>query len=286
MSKVESGIPAYYIRYIYTQRFLSSSMPLQKAVRKIRSLFGGATEERPLVDQVYPDDTFLVSYPRSGNSFLQHLICNYLYPDGFESTPSVIPDLHMNPELASEIDRPRILKSHEKIPQPYPNVIYVARDGRDVAISYHAFLQRSGKISDDLSLEDFVASFNDGKYEFGCWNDHVVNWLGAHSDSLVVRYEDMLTDGDRELRRVLEFLGHPVNEDQVSSAVEKSQFSRLQRKEKERVREKDSGDPDEKNLFFRKGEKCQWKSHFSEEMNAEFVRLNREALRKLNYIDG
>lgn len=256
---------------------------IQNITDTVRSLLGEETTGAPLIDKVYPDDVYLVSYPRSGNSFLQHLICNYLHPQGFESTYSIIPDLHMNPELASDLDRPRIIKSHEAAPQPYPNVVYIARDGRDVAISYHAFLKRNGQIPDDLGLVEFVAAFNDGEFGYGRWSDHVMNWLDAHHDALVVRYEDMLADGERELRRVLEFLDRPVDEDRLADAVEKSQFGRLQKREKERVNA--SGEPEEENLFFRKGKKRQWESKFSDEMNDRFIRRNRKALKRLNYVD-
>jgi hypothetical protein len=153
-----------------------------------------------------------------------------------------------------------------------------------VAISYHVFLQRDGRIPDTLSLKDFISFFNNGKYVYGRWNDHVTNWLDAHSDALIVRYEDMLAEGERQLRRVLNFLDRPVDEDRISAAVQKVQFDRLQQKEKERIKKKDSDDPDEEELFFRKGKKRQWESQFSEEMNANFIRQNRDALQRLGYL--
>jgi len=252
-----------------------------KIKKYIKKPFGRTKSESSL-STIYPDDTFIVSYPRSGNSFLQHLIYNYLHPDESGSPRSIILDIHENPGQASEVERPRIIKSHEEEPRSYPNVIYVARDGRDVAISYHAFLQRSGHLSENTSLGEFLDDFAAGDVPFGTWSNHVENWLDDRGDALVVRYEDMLEDGEKQLRRVLEFMDRTINAERVSKAVQASQFDELQKKEKGKKR---GNKVSNKELFFRKGQKKQWKSEFTDDMNSDFVEHNSNALRRLGYID-
>ena len=44
---------------------------------------------------VYADDTFIVSYPRSGNTWTRFLIANLLHPEvevGFANIDSFVPD--------------------------------------------------------------------------------------------------------------------------------------------------------------------------------------------------
>ena len=43
---------------------------------------------------VYPDDTFLVSYPKSGNTWVRFLLANLLFPDeevGFANINRLLP---------------------------------------------------------------------------------------------------------------------------------------------------------------------------------------------------
>jgi hypothetical protein len=187
----------------------------------------------------------------------------------------------MNPGRAQEIDRPRLIKSHAAEVQPYPRVIYVARDGRDVAISYHAFLIRAGVLDDNVSFASFLPRFCTGEFEYGRWGDHVNTWLDASMPTHVVRYADMLDDGAFELRRVLEFLDRDPDSDRIEHAVEASQFDRLHQREKKNL---DDGAADEKKLFFRKGAKKQWESTFTNEMNELFLETNGDALRRLGFL--
>ena len=46
---------------------------------------------------VYPDDTFLVSFPRSGNTWVRFLVCNLINPDDavdFARLESRIPEIY------------------------------------------------------------------------------------------------------------------------------------------------------------------------------------------------
>src|SRR5579864_4630830 len=65
---------------------------------------------------VYPDDVFLVSYPRSGNTWTRFLLGNLLYPDApvtFSNIESRIPEIYFNRDrFMRSLPRPRMLKSH------------------------------------------------------------------------------------------------------------------------------------------------------------------------------
>src|ERR1700685_1517671 len=92
---------------------------------------------------VYPDDTFLVSFPRSGNTWIRFLIANLLNPGievSFTNIERLIPDTASKSSRTMKREaRPRIIKSHEYFDVRYPKVIYIVRDPRDVALSYYDF---------------------------------------------------------------------------------------------------------------------------------------------------
>lgn len=66
---------------------------------------------------VFPDDIFLTSYPRSGNTWSRFLIGNLIYqdePTTFLNVEERIPEIYFNSDhRLRALIRPRILKSHE-----------------------------------------------------------------------------------------------------------------------------------------------------------------------------
>jgi hypothetical protein len=86
------------------------------SVREIgRQLIGGKPIGRNL--SLFPDDVFITSYPRSGNTWTRFLIGNLIYPDGslsFNNIEQRVPEIHAHSDRAMRrLRRPRVLKSHE-----------------------------------------------------------------------------------------------------------------------------------------------------------------------------
>ncbi len=183
--------------------------------------------------QPRPDDVFLVSYPRSGNTWMRYLLANLLEPQGewhIENIGRVIPDIHETWPAEWIPRRPRILKSHYPYRAQYRKVIYLYRDGRDVAISYHHFLVR---LHDDK--RDFPAFFIDflhGRVPYGAWHEHVAGWMASRESTcslLPIQYRALYDNPLKSLQRVGDFLGYQWSNEQISTAIEKSSYLRLQR---------------------------------------------------------
>jgi hypothetical protein len=117
---------------------------------------------------VYPDDTFLVSFPRSGNTWTRFLVCNLINPDdpvGFAQLESRIPEIYDTPDRhLRAFPRPRIIKSHECFDPRYKKIIYIVRDPRDVFLSYYEFQLKRRVISDECSMEQFLPYFMESKF--------------------------------------------------------------------------------------------------------------------------
>jgi hypothetical protein len=188
--------------------------------------------ELPKPYPIYPDDVFFVSYPRSGSSWLRPLIAAALDPNCSggvrKNFNAVIPDMYgAGPRLA-EYCRPRMIKSHEPYQPLYPKVIYLYRDGRDVAVSYHNFYRTVKGYPG--TLDDFLKLFVQGQVNFGRWDAHVCSWVfrDCSVPLLAVAYEDLHRNTANIVRRVLEFLGRSVTDEAIQQAIAECTFATRQ----------------------------------------------------------
>lgn len=192
---------------------------------------------------VFPDDVFIVSYPRSGNTWARFLIANLTYQDEaitFANIERKIPDVYKNTRRQLlQTPRPRILKSHEYFDPRYKKVIYIVRDPRDVAVSYYHYARKYRKVEDGYPLERYISRFIAGEVdEYGSWKENVASWLATRQGSesfLLLRYEDLLEETGRELVRVESFLGIDRSPEQVARAVELSSADRMRDLEKKQA---------------------------------------------------
>jgi hypothetical protein len=164
---------------------------------------------------VFPDDIFLVSYPRSGNTWTRFLLGNLIDqndPVTFSNIESRIPEIYFNRDrFLRQLHRPRMLKSHECFQPHYPRVIYIMRDPRDVAVSFYHHNVKARNIPDFYPMTSFVPRFIAGEFDhkFGSWRDNVVSWTALRGEDpgfVMLRYEDMKSDTAATLRRIVAFL--------------------------------------------------------------------------------
>jgi len=210
--------------------------------------------------QILPDDVFLVSFPKSGNTWTRFLLGN-LVSTGEPATFSNIHLLVPDPTGTSQRDlermpRPRVIKSHECFDPRYPRVIYIVRDPRDVVVSQYHYYRKIRYIPDDLPIETFVGRFLAGEtWPVGSWGQNVVTWLGTSEGDprfLLLRYEDMVADTYRELRKIVAFIGLKTTAELITQAVERSSITQMRRLEKAQGKDVDRmvGTSSRKDLMF------------------------------------
>jgi sulfotransferase family protein len=188
---------------------------------------------------VFEDDTFIVSFPKSGNTWARFLIANLLHPEepaNFGNIDRLIPESEgLTKRQLARVPRPRIMKSHEYFDARFRKVIYIVRDPRDVVVSQFHFFRKRRRIGDDYSIEQFVSRFVAGATsDYGSWSDNVASWLGTRQNSpgfLLLRYEDMVARTAEELTRVASFLGVRTTPDLVAQAVERSSADQMRKLE-------------------------------------------------------
>jgi hypothetical protein len=128
------------------------------------------------------DDILVVTYPRSGTTWTQ-MILRQLTTDGgmdFAHIAQVSPWLEWALRSGRDLDRlpaPRVFKSHlsyRRIPKGPCRYIYVARDGRDVAVSYYHFARTHMQYRGTFG--EFYDRFLTGDDTYGSWLAHVAGW--------------------------------------------------------------------------------------------------------------
>lgn len=192
---------------------------------------------------VFPDDVFIISYPKSGNTWTRFLIANLLYPQtpaDFSNINRLIPDPEaLSKRQLARLPRPRFIKSHQYFHPRYPKIIYIVRDPRDVALSQYHFHRKRKLLSDNSSLEEFIARFIAGETSpYGSWGENVASWLVTRygrPNFLLLRYEDMMRDTVREVNKVVAFLGMQADGKCVAQAVERSSANEMRRLEQQQA---------------------------------------------------
>lgn len=222
--------------------------------------------------RVRDDDVFLVSYPRSGNTWVRVIIDalrRQPVQHSYSALQESVPDIYkVDRRKIDRLPDRRVLKSHEPFDPRYPSVIYILRDPRAVAVSYFHYQRRAGLITADLQLDVFVDRFISGQVDgFGSWREHVLSWWstrGTTDSFLLIRYEDLAADTLSQATRIAAMLGLVLPERDVEKAVEAASFDRMVSMERDHVSSPRAASDDKDITFLRQGAPHGWRSELSD----------------------
>ena len=185
-----------------------------------------------------PNDAFIASYPRSGNTWLRFVLYEILVADqtaGFDEVNHIVAEVGLHgPAIPLLPGAGRLIKTHESYRKQYRKAIYLVRDVRDVALSEFAYQKALGWVADDFDL--FLNQFLRGEVNpFSPWHRHVPGWvespLAQSPDFLLIKFEDMRRNTESIVNRVLDFLGVVVDPQTVRDAIANNTVQRMQEKE-------------------------------------------------------
>ncbi|KAJ0177434.1 hypothetical protein K1T71_007443 [Dendrolimus kikuchii] len=173
-----------------------------------------------------------------------------------------------------ETPSPRFIKTHLPLSMLPPNllstakVVYVARDPRDVAVSYY-YLHKM--IAKSLMRANFNHYWEAFKRDLLPWTPIIAHtneaWKQRHHPNLhLVFYEDLIKDLPKEIGRISHFLGKNYSDDKIKQLAEYLSFNSLRKNENVN---NTTGNGKNEIQFIRKGEAGGWKSHFDQEMVLE-----------------
>uniref|UniRef100_A0A8C1U9K0 Sulfotransferase n=2 Tax=Cyprinus carpio TaxID=7962 RepID=A0A8C1U9K0_CYPCA len=182
-------------------------------------------------------DIWIVTYPKSGTSLLQevvYLVSQGADPDeiGLMNIDEQLPVLeYPQPglEIIQELTSPRLIKSHlpyRFLPTAMHNgegkVIYMARNPKDLVVSYYQFHRSLRTMSYRGTFQEFCRRFMNDKLGYGSWFEHVQEFWEHRMDSnvLFLKYEDMYKDLGTLVEQLARFLGISCDKAQLESMVE------------------------------------------------------------------
>ena len=212
-----------------------------RAITGAKHVLGLHQQGRNLV--VFPDDVFIVSYPKSGNTWTRFLVANLAYPHeqvNFANINRLIPD----PEALSKremtrLPRPRYIKSHQYFDPRYQKIVCVVRDPRDVALSQYHFHRKRRLVEDGAPVEQFITRFvAGGTSPYASWGENVGGWLATRHGRpgfLLLRYEDMMAHPTQELAKLAFFLGIEADVPQLEQVVARSSADQMRKLEQQQA---------------------------------------------------
>jgi len=176
-------------------------------------------------DEVRADDVYMISFPRSGNTWLRYQLAALIH--GPQTDPArvtaTVPDIHRSDPSTRPGAGPIWVKSHMPASGgPLDaRIIYLIRNGLDATASYYRYLSQRGRLAPDASLDEFL----DRTDMWPCaWTAHVEGWLDeietrAESEALIVRYEDLLVRPVDEMEKLVDFLGIDSDRSRIEEAI-------------------------------------------------------------------
>ncbi|XP_040169785.1 luciferin sulfotransferase-like [Anopheles arabiensis] len=240
-------------------------------------------EKELLEAEVYPDDVWVLSYPKSGTTWIQEmawLICNDLnfeaarakkisarFPFleiGLQSAA-----LHFSFKDVKDMPRPRFIKSHlpvSMLPKRYwevkPKTIHIRRNPKSVAVSY--FYHSQG-IHYRGSMDTFLRSFVREHQFYSPYHAHVIEYheLRDCDNILHVSFEEMKRYLPSVVRKVCQFFGKSYSKAELELLYQHVSFKSM--RDNPAVNFENPKGPTKGEPFMRKGEADGWKKELTPE---------------------
>jgi hypothetical protein len=248
------------------QRILEQAgrlLPESKRFPTERRLRGWLEQQR--LDRA---DYAVVSFGKSGRTWLRVMISRiYQRRHGLSEELIEYSNYHRaNSAL------PRVLFTHDNYLRDYTGhagskaaftkkpVLLLVRHPADITMSQYfqwkhrmrphkVLLNQYPPVDDSVTEYDFMMG-SSGLPKVNAWLNEWAVALDSLDSSLVVRYEDMRSNTQAELRRIADFMGMKATDEEVADAVEWARFENMKQRESEassssdRLRAADVGNPD------------------------------------------
>ena len=227
--------------------------------------------------QAQARDTFIVTYPKCGTTWTQHIVW-MLSHDGKplpldKNINLEVPHLEeVGSDFVKSLSEPRFIKTHLTYDlnpyNPDSKYIYIARNPFDCAVSFYYHTQGFIKHYDfaEGTFDDFFECFINGEVDCGDYFDNLLSWVQHKNDQnvLFLTYESMKNNPKINIIAIAKFLGdnyvEKVQNTQIlESILHHTSFTSMSKNQSRWSSQR----PVNMTPFIRKGKVGDWKSHFS-----------------------
>ena len=227
--------------------------------------------------QAQARDTFIVTYPKCGTTWTQHIVW-MLSHDGKplpldKNINLEVPHLEeVGSDFVKSLSEPRFIKTHLTYDlnpyNPDSKYIYIARNPFDCAVSFYYHTQGFIKHYNfaEGTFDDFFECFINGEVDCGDYFDNLLSWVQHKNDQnvLFLTYESMKNNPKINIIAIAKFLGdnyvEKVQNTQIlESILHHTSFTSMSQNQSRWSSQR----PPNMTPFIRKGKVGDWKSHFS-----------------------
>lgn len=191
-------------------------------------------------------DGYVISYPKCGRTWIRMMLGRYLIGEGGGNYLDTLETTQANPRLPtidfSHDDYPHVKRytalDGDKSMYEDKSVVFLARDPRDVVVSYFFQYTKRGdrKTANDASFQGTFADFV--RHDIGGVRN-IVRFYNIWAQNrnvprrfLLMRYEDIHADPTAAFEAFLDFFGIPRSDsDAVADAVSFASFDNMRRLE-------------------------------------------------------
>ncbi|CAO2639474.1 Sulfotransferase 1 family member D1 [Lemmus lemmus] len=213
-------------------------------------LFWSIAEQWSQVEsfEARPDDLLISTYPKSGTTWISEIL-DLIYNNGdaekckrdaiYKRVPFmelIIPGLSNGIKLLKNMQSPRLVKTHlpvQLLPSSFwkndCKMVYVARNAKDVAVSYYYFYQMAKMHPEPGTWEEFLDKFMAGQVPYGSWFNHVKSWWEKKKEHplLFLYYEDLKQNPKEEIKKVASFLDKTLDEETLDKIIHHTSFEMM-----------------------------------------------------------
>ncbi|XP_054613208.1 sulfotransferase 2B1-like [Dunckerocampus dactyliophorus] len=246
-----------------------------------------------------PDDVLIVTYPKSGTTWMQEIVPLIMSGGDPASVETLhnwdrVPWLEEGRSCSLNLDdrpSPRMFTTHflhHMMPPSFfevrPKVIYVMRNPKDVFTSAFHYHRMASFLVDPEPQSDFLHKFLHGKVMFGSWFEHIKSWLNDRERIFYISYEEMIKDLGDSVARIALFLEKPLDKGVIKKIAERCGFDNMKKNNMSNY----SAVPQEimdctKSEFLRKGIAGDWKNQLTAAEAEYFDAVYEDNMKDVDY---
>ncbi|XP_012528038.2 sulfotransferase 1C4 [Monomorium pharaonis] len=267
--------------------------------------------------EIRPDDTWIVTYPRSGTTVTQELVWlvandmnfdeahrRYLlerFPfveigailDGnimVKDVPDRVNTEKNSVEFVHEKPSPRFIKSHmplELLPTVVNStckIIYVARNPRDVVVSWYNFQKTLVHFQYQGTFEQFCDNFMNNHTLWSPYWEHIKEaWGMRHRKNMMfLFYEDLIKDLPRNIKEIATFFDKTYDDEQIAKLVEHLKIENFRKNPM--VNQPSPDVVMQAEMFVRQGTTGGWKKMFTPQIEEKFSKWITDNLKNTDLV--